>query len=70
MSVESFYNSISTENISNGKKNRETKTPRKFLSFSVLFLSKKIRKRPHTRRFVSILFFSDGNISLPYYAIF
>ena len=46
MSIEIFYSSISIENIRNGKKKRETKTPRKFLSFSFFFLSKKIRTRP------------------------
>ena len=37
MSIEIFYSSISIENIRNGKKKQETKTPRKFLSFSVFF---------------------------------
>ena len=47
MGVEIFYSSISIEDIKNGKKKRETKTPRKFLSFSVFFLSKKIKNRPN-----------------------
>ena len=36
------YSSISIENIRNDIKKREIKTPRKFLSFSYFFLSKKL----------------------------
>ena len=45
-SIETFYSSISIENIRNDIKNEKPKHRESFLSFSFFFLSKKIRKRP------------------------